>query len=391
MKIFLFDMDGVLLESHGYHRALQEILRRMGMALGYGEILLTPDEIAAFEAGGITSEWDTAAICTALLLETAWKDEPGCQLPNSLARPFSTPPVRRPTPDFFKLAYKLSTPDMLNLLPLKRAELLFFGKNGYSPTQERTLRDLIRGARKAELSLIHRTFQELILGSAEYTRIYKLPAELECESYLVKYDRSTLSSPEINRLIDWISTPDHAAAVITSRPSRPPDRSFSTPEAEIGAKMVGVDSIPIIGYGGMYWLGLKHQTDPLAFLKPAPVHALAAMRAALGEKQKNALIEAADLVKTEKANASWRQLEGVQVSIFEDSTGGIKSLLAAGEALDKVGLHIQITSYGITRKQVKAKALQALGASIFPSLREALNLALMEPISSGKEYSPLLP
>ena len=40
MKIFLFDMDGVLLESHGYHLALQETVRRMARALGVGEVTL---------------------------------------------------------------------------------------------------------------------------------------------------------------------------------------------------------------------------------------------------------------------------------------------------------------------------------------------------------------
>jgi FMN phosphatase YigB (HAD superfamily) len=84
MKILLFDMDGVLLESHGYHLALQETVRRMALALGFWDASLSSNDIAAFEAGGITSEWDVAAISTALLLETAWRDEPGLGLPNSL-------------------------------------------------------------------------------------------------------------------------------------------------------------------------------------------------------------------------------------------------------------------------------------------------------------------
>ena len=73
MKILLFDMDGVLLESHGYHLALQETVRYMAKVLGLEDLSLSDDDIATFEAGGITNEWDEAAISTALLLEAVWK------------------------------------------------------------------------------------------------------------------------------------------------------------------------------------------------------------------------------------------------------------------------------------------------------------------------------
>ena len=58
MKILLFDMDGVLLESLGYHIALQETVRIMANSLGFGDLTLSADDIAAFEAGGINKEWD---------------------------------------------------------------------------------------------------------------------------------------------------------------------------------------------------------------------------------------------------------------------------------------------------------------------------------------------
>lgn len=368
-------MDGVLLESRGYHLALQETVRRMALALGFADVSLSMDDIAAFEAGGITSEWDEAAISTALLLEAVWKDEPERGLPDSLALPISLSPGRRPAPDFNALAHALSTPGLLPLSPLERAESFFLGDD-HTPNQEQVLRELIRGAHTAEQSLTHRTFQEFVLGSAEFAPTYGFPAMLDCESYLLKYDCSNLPPAEGVRLKDWVSAPGHAAAVITSRPSRAPAGIFYTPEAELGVKLVGLEGIPILGWGGMCWLGLQRQVDPQTFLKPSPVHALSAMILTLGGSQKIALSEAANLVGTGRNGLAWKQLDGAQVSVFEDTPGGIRSLLTAKEVLGRVGLFIEMKSYGITQNPVKVQALKANGARIFPSLIEALKVAL---------------
>ncbi len=376
MKILLFDMDGVLLESRGYHLALQETVRRMARALGFGDATLSTDDIAAFEAGGITSEWDEAAITTMLLLETVWQDNPRCDLPDSLAQPITSHSGGRIAPNFYELAQKLSTPDMIRLHPLERADSLFLGNNSHTPGQAKILHDLILGARSAELSLTHRTFQEFVLGSTEFACTYDLPAVLGCESYLLKYDRANLSPNESSLLLKWISAPEHAAAVITSRPSQPPAGIFSTPEAELGLKLVGLEGMPILGWGGMCWLGLKCMIDPQAFLKPSPVHALAGIRMALGEKQETALIEAIALVETGRADNSWQKLDGAQISIFEDAPGGIKSLLEAKDALANAGIRIGANFYGIARNSVKVEALRMNGAKIYSTMSEALSQAI---------------
>ena len=116
MKILLFDMDGVLLESLGYHMALQETVRIMAKALGFGDLTLSADDIAAFEAGGINKEWDEAAICTALLLEAVWKLDPKRILPGTSTGPNATLLNLQSAPDFNALAHKLSSTDLLNFL-----------------------------------------------------------------------------------------------------------------------------------------------------------------------------------------------------------------------------------------------------------------------------------
>ncbi len=376
MKIFLFDMDGVLLESQGYHRALRETVRRMALALGFEDSTVSPDEIAAFEAGGISSEWDEAAIITAVLLEKVWEAEPDRGLPNSLAGPVSIAPNPRPLPKFLDLARSLSTPAMLPLHPLERAARIFFRKKGRTSGQEQILHDLILGARMADLSLTHRTFQELVLGSEVFSQTYDFPPEHDCESYLLKYDHSNLAEgSQISRLQEWISPPGKSAAVITSRPSKAPPGIFSTPEAELGARLVGLDGIPILGWGGMLWLGLRTHINPQSFLKPSPVHALAGMRMALGASQEPALTEAADLAENGIAATEWEKFHEAEVSVFEDTPGGIKSLQSASQVLKKMGIPIKTRCYGIARERIKVKALEACSAVIFPSLVEALEAA----------------
>ena len=80
MKFLLFDMDDVLIKPGAYHRALQETVRLVAAALGYGEFSLSHADIQAFESAGVYSEWDTSAICAALMLVTAWKFDPAIQL-----------------------------------------------------------------------------------------------------------------------------------------------------------------------------------------------------------------------------------------------------------------------------------------------------------------------
>lgn len=375
MKIFLFDMDGVLLESRGYLLALQQTVRIMARALGFKDMALSPDDIAAFEAGGITDEWDEAAISTALLLETAWKIDPKRLLPDKLFMQIAPFPPDMTRPDFNSLARQLSSPDLHQLHPLERADLHFLKKDHLNKTQLQILHNLFEGAHDPQRSFPHRIFQELVLGSTEFAHAYGLPAQLECESYLLKHDISALSQPEHTSLRIWRSNPGNAVTVITSRPSRTPTGVFSTPEAELGVELVDLKDIPIVGWGGIIWLAEQLHYDPQTFVKPSPVHALAAMRVALGDEQETALLEAAKLVETGQIEPAWQRLAGAEVSIFEDTPDGIKSLKDAQKSLERSGIHISTSYFGIAKKPIKRKALLAHNVQVFPSLAKALNQA----------------
>ena len=67
MDILIFDMDGVLLEAKGYHRALQDTVQMAGKFLSLDNIELSQEQIYKFESIGISSEWHSSALCMAFL------------------------------------------------------------------------------------------------------------------------------------------------------------------------------------------------------------------------------------------------------------------------------------------------------------------------------------
>ena len=164
--------------------------------------------------------------------------------------------------------------------------------------------------------------------------------------------------------------------MITSRPSSPPAGVFSTPEAELGAELVGLKEIPIVGWGGITWLAEQRQANQQKYVKPSPVHALTAMRMALGDEQTTALTQAADLVETGQASSAWQRLAGAEVTMFEDTPTGIKSLQDSREILAKLGIYIKPSYYGIANKMVKREALIANEAQVFPTFVQALNRSI---------------
>ncbi len=66
-KIIIFDVDGVLIESHGYHKAFKDTVRVGAKELGF-DVHLSDEDIAQFEGMGISSEWHSSAACMAVLL-----------------------------------------------------------------------------------------------------------------------------------------------------------------------------------------------------------------------------------------------------------------------------------------------------------------------------------
>jgi len=373
MKFLLFDMDDVLLKPGAYHRALMQTVRLVAAALGYGELNLSQADIQAFESAGVYSEWDTSAICTALMLETAWNFDAAIQLPATVkVEQGRLLPMH--APEFSRFASRLKAPDLQDLRPLARAEhLLLYNQQRFTPSQSAQISSILQTARAADGSLTHCTFQELVLGSAVYSQTYRRPAVLDAQSYLQSYDVPLLQPASVMSIRRWLEEPSHTAAIFTSRPSLPLPGVFSTPEAELGAALVGLENLPIIGLGSLLWLSQHRQAGQQAFVKPSPVHVLSALLLALGYPHLTCLQEAAALALDGAASFIWQELQGAEIAVFDDSPAGLGSAVSARACLAAAGLSLSMDLFGIASNSQKVAALESLGAQTYPDLTAALD------------------
>ena len=372
MEILLLDLDDVLLETHAYHDSLIESLDRISMALGFDPLHLTDDEIRAFEAAGVTAEWDSSAITVALLLEEAQRQARHVTLPYALP-PQLPAPVQSPRPDLLAFIQRLAGEPGTGAHPRQSAESLLLARpDGRSPATTQAIREVLHNGYDVRRSVSHRLIQELNLGSRLFSQLYATEAWLECEGYLHTRDLPALSAPLRARLIEWMSAPAHAVSVFTNRSCHRPDGQPAATEMELGLQAAGLPDLPAIGLGHLAWLAEQHHLLPYAFLKPSAVHSLAAMRCALGDPVEIAVERAAALSGQGQADGGWRRLDGAKVIAFDDAAKGIRSAVAAQHVLEQNGIRVGLRKIGVSPHAVKARALQQAGARVYPNVEAAL-------------------
>jgi hypothetical protein len=373
MNLLLSDLDGVLLESHSYHESLQRTMDLVGEALGFGPPVLPLEGVLAYEAAGITSEWDSSAMCTALLLERLWQLNPDANLGLRLPEE-PLPPHGLPVPDLAGFATALSRDRSTESRPRENAiELLRSRFAHLPPVRLGALISLVQDGRDPARSLTFRLIQELNLGSERYEALYQLAPQLQTKSYLSTCDRPMLNPSEREALRAWIERPKHAFAIFTNRPSSGPDGTSGAPEAEIGIACAGLDGLPIVGMGDLGWLANQRGMEPHSLLKPSAVHVLTAMQLALGADMPNALMDAAKLALDGELGLGWSVLDGASVLAIEDASKGVRSAAAAAASLRKHGLNLRLTLLGIPDHPAKARALRDAGASIVTDIHQALD------------------
>ena len=371
--ILLFDMDGVLLEPRGYHRALQDTVQTMGESLGFINPQLSQQEIYAFEAAGITSEWDSAALFLGLMMKEIWQTQPEMNPPETLT---STPAGSRTrqTPDWRTFLTRLDKRQDTQRTPRERAADVL--KEELSSDKQEIIEDLVAGAHEARRSITHRIFQEFVLGSERFQKVYQLRPQFNCRSYLEQFDRPLLSSQSSQKLSDWLSIEGQSSAILTNRPSRPLEDHFGTPEAEMGAALVGLEDLPVIGHGEMAWLAEEREQPLDDIRKPSPVHALAALLVSLGTPKLQSLLASQKLVYKKHAGEIWQDLHKSTVYVFEDTPPGFQSARSALKILDRAGFDLDLSLIGIAVDEQKGTALRNLGGKVYPNI----DLALQEQI-----------
>ncbi len=369
MNLLLFDMDGVLLQPRGYHLALQRTVDIMSRMMGFGEYLLSDEAIAQFEALGISSEWHSSALCAALWM-MAIAQETG-QFPEKLSLQQPLARRKRLAPELCIL-YKTLEESPNEMPALARAEKTIHKIALQFDVDPKKPMAIISSCESSAQSLTFNIFQELVLGSDNYRKTYGKPGQLSQSGYLKQYDQPQISTKETYRLRKWLENPNHGAAIMTNRPSSTLPGAEGTPEAEIGARLVGLDWLPIMGLGEIQWLAHQQAIDSATLLKPAPMHALAAALASARLPMEESLQGAFQALRCQDVRAM-RAIANSTVYVFEDTPGGLISAQSMKDALSRLDISINLKKIGIAATTAKNITLKNYGARVFPSTQAALS------------------
>lgn len=129
------------------------------------------------------------------------------------------------------------------------------------------------------------------------------------------------------------------------------------PEAELALDLVGMKGVPLIAFGKLEYIAAQHQLDPATLVKPSPFQALAGILAAWTGEELSALKAAYNWHSTGMLNGRFSVLpKSFELIVVEDTMGGIRSVRAAGEILQKAGFDITVRVFGLT-SGIKAKAV----------------------------------
>lgn len=364
-ELLLFDMDGVLLKPGGYHQALKDSVIRIGKTLGAPGTEITSEQIAQFEALSVTNEWDTLAICAALILIHLWRVDGCIRISADLSTRNSK--INLEKPDFQNY---LDTFVEVGPLPGRSAYQKIIKENNWlNPEQKGHLENILFNCRDIFHSLTLPIHQETVLGSQAFEAYYGLKPQLDTESYLSKYDKPIITPDHVAMLKRWTEDRNRHAGILTNRPNTSPADYVSAPEAEMGAKLAGLEELPILGSGMLTWYAEKQcNLSPHTLLKPNPVHVLGLLQMCLGQSPITALQRAVEFWRGELNTSAWQSLHQGKVIIFEDSIKGLQSGLSAKSLLERMGIVIEIKLIGVTENTIKKKSLLTIADEVIESV-----------------------
>jgi hypothetical protein len=389
--VLLLDIDDVLVLPVGYKQGIPATLGTFTQRLGWEIPLPTEADIEWFEASGVTSEWDSTAICLAgLLLEAARQDGQwivpdfeeamACLADRALdsgqIRPDyvtwvrqageATQPGERPS----QAALRLWRREALPSLP--RSEAL-----------ETLLLHLLADTHRLSCPTTA-VFQAWMVGSRAYAKTYGPPAPVEVPHGLLERDQPLLTRESARTLLDLWHEGRLAPAFYTSRPSQPPDGELApplpvySPESELAARWVGLEDWRPVGLGRLFWLvervGLEENPA-----KPHILHSLTAFAVAVASSDGIGEIPALEAAYETLAFhalmgplVKWSQLPW-HVVLVEDSVKGIQGVFRMVRRMYELGMSIGLTVFGVApHPGPKAEALKAYADRMVPSVNDAV-------------------
>ena len=365
-RIILLDIDGVLVQPGGYRAALRATVQRF-----IGNFHIEEDLLTDLEKRGISSEWDMAPLIVAAYWNDVLSRRPIGDLSDDVALA-----ANQILSQGVNVPKHLSVPEFDLVMGQYPAETAYRAGN-FSHIPEVLRKNLLTESRNVRKSEPMRTFQHFTLGSRHYEETYNLKAEFETESLLLKHDHSNIDSSIRARLFQNGSY----VAAFTARPSHPPrgvtDSTLGyAPEAELALELVGMRKIPLIAFGKLEYIAVQYGLDPAKLVKPSPFQALAATLVALTDDELSALQAAYAWHVSGKLNGFFSELpKSFELIVVEDTMGGVRSVRAAGEILQKLGLDVIVKAYGLTSGiSAKKAAFEQAGVPHFESWNELISV-----------------
>ena len=396
----LLDIDGVLLEAHGYRLAAVDTVNDMLRLMGQPGLTVDRSLTDAFEANGISAEWDMVPLTLAAFV--SWYIERsgsvprmGEELPDCGAVPMTDAEgFRRMLADRVREYASLLDP-ALNVIDAVREAFEAGRCAGLQP-----LRDAGLGGRFFRDTLdpwkcpFFRELMCRIIGSERFAEFYGMPAPVVCEAYLETKDRPILSETW-RKLLPELSGKRVWPAVLTYRPTLLPvwDGNknglyyVNTPDGECALRLLGwADGrIPMVGSGSLCYIEDKYGLRREYYVKPHPFHALAAVLSTVCADPLEALELARILCETDPAdgNTSAERVlpkgEKLRIAVFEDSVSGIECTKNAADVLRKWGYETEILLCGIRTTAEKNQRLTRAGAVLYDDVNAAFCKVLGDP------------
>lgn len=401
MTIFLFDVDGVIVNPLAYRIAINKSLELLGEKVGLsniGELLPTSDEISRMEACGVHDVWDITnivfgSILAEIALSLARRDRlisfDNAETAGKLARiKDSSPEVSKPS---YMNVFDALAASSEHVHPPDAALQIF------KQQMERALpedvcsgwldleRGFLSGTRSAYESYGTRLFQNVLLGPEEFEATYGLPSEYHGVALLRTEDVVLINESSVQMLRGLNGRPHFRIAIYTARPSHPPEgisehRGYC-PEAEVALELAGLSGIPLVGMGMMDWLAARHGESPESLTKPHTTQAFAALIAAASQSYDANVLESAYDLGVRNKNPQDTILDLlrdriVTIYLFEDTISGIRPVMRVAEQLNEHGYAMSVRALGIAKDESKRKALQPLCVELFEVVNDAIEFAL---------------
>lgn len=396
--VLFFDIDGVLIEPHGYRKATIETIQRFLSTLGFSNVAIDETEIAVFEAQGISSEWDIIPLFILAWLEShvnLHTNGKSVQSWSSFCKLLEVRENNHPNTLDITSQYKQF------LIPQLNSSEAFYYSQQNNPLIKTIFpqlisypwvwKELLHNNRDINQAPLSRNLQSLVVGSKNFSERTWLDCDVEGESYLLSHDIAQLNEESITKLQSLVKNDQFHFAAVTARLSanflkdhRLTSPHLYFPEAEIGLQRAGVADLPVVGYGEIQYLSMLLNQFPSQYAKPGYIHSFLALSQALHiDLEEIFSFLTKELISGQKyihlqnlSNTEFSHFingDSIHFHIFEDSCSGIQSVRGMQAMFYANGIHAYVHAYGIGKDKRKIEALVRENASIYPSINEALS------------------